>query len=100
MASTPRTDVGGMVYHAWNRGNAKGEIFVADKDYVAFENIITEAKLLLGMRIIAYVLMPNHWHFVLHPKNDGDLAKFFHWVTATHTKRWHAVRQSTGQGHI
>lgn len=100
MASIPRTDVGDMVYHAWNRGNAGGQLFVTDNDYHAFENLMVEAKILTGMRIIAYTLMPNHWHLVLYPREDGDLARFFQWITATHTKRWHAVRESAGQGHI
>ncbi len=100
MASVPRTDVGGLIYHAWNRGNARGTLFITDSDYFAFENLISEAKIITGMRIIAYTIMPNHWHFVLHPAKDGDLARFFHWLVATHTKRWHVVRKSTGQGHI
>jgi putative transposase len=52
------------------------------------------------MRILAYCLMPNHWHFVLWPREDGDLSNFMHLVTLTHTRRWHAHRQSTGTGHL
>jgi len=44
--------------------------------------------------------MPNHWHIVLHPKRDGDLAKYIGWLSNTHTKRWHASKQTTGQGHL
>ena len=28
------------------------------------------------MRLLAYCLMPNHWHPVLYPRADGDLSKF------------------------
>ena len=41
------------------------------------------------MRVLAYALMPNHFHLVLYPKNDGDLGKFMQWLTLTHTQRWH-----------
>ena len=27
-------------------------------------------------RILAYCVMPNHWHFVLRPKGDGELTRF------------------------
>lgn len=96
----PRVDVAGLVYHAYNRGNAGGTIFVTQKDYAAFEDIITAAKERTGMRILAYCLMPNHWHFVLHPQEDGLLAKFFQWATLTHTQRWQVVRGQVGSGHI
>jgi len=100
MGKVPRVDVKDLVYHAWNRGNASGKIFLTNKDYLAFENIIRFASIHIGMRILAYCIMPNHWHFVLQPREDGDLARFFQWLTLTHTQRWHAVRGSAGQGHI
>jgi len=44
--------------------------------------------------------MPNHWHFILYPEKDSDLNKFMHWVTLTHTQRWHAHYHSIGYGHL
>ena len=52
------------------------------------------------MRILAYCLMPNHWHLVLYPREDGDLARFLRRVTMTHTQRYHAKSQTVGYGHI
>jgi len=52
------------------------------------------------MRILAYGLMPNHWHLVLYPRADGDLAQFLRRVTMTHTQRYHAKSQTVGYGHI
>ena len=45
---------------------------------------------LVPMRILAYCLMPNHWHWVLHPRADGDLSRFLQRLTMTHTQRYHA----------
>jgi putative transposase len=42
------------------------------------------------MRVLAFCLMPNHWHMVLWPREDGQLSEFFRWLTHTHTMRWHA----------
>lgn len=52
------------------------------------------------MRILAYVLMPNHWHLVLHPKNDGDVARFMQWLGTTHTRRYHVKTKTIGRGHL
>ena len=29
-----------------------------------------------GMRLLAYTLMPSHWHLVLWPRRDGALSDF------------------------
>lgn len=100
MARATRTDVGGHVYHVLNRANAKTRIFESESDYQLFESILEEAKEKFGMRILAYCLMPNHWHLVLYTSQDGDLARFMSWVSNTHTQRWHASKGTTGQGHL
>jgi putative transposase len=44
--------------------------------------------------------MSNHWYLLLWPYGDGELSTFMHWVTMTHTQRWHAVHHSIGTGHL
>lgn len=75
-------------------------IFDDEGDYAAFETILEQAAERVDMRVIAYCLMPNHWHLVLWPRRDGDLSKFMGWLTLTHTQRWHAHRHTTGAGHV
>ena len=50
--------------------------------------------------MLAYCLMPNHWHMVLWPKKDGEMSEFLRWLTLTHSQRLHAHRHTTGYGHI
>ncbi len=95
-----RVDIGGYVYHVLNRANARAQIFDNDKDYQLFESILEEAKEKSNMRILAYSIMPNHWHLVLYTQNNGDLSVFMKWLSNTHTKRWHALKNTTGQGHL
>jgi putative transposase len=52
------------------------------------------------MRLLAYCVMPNHWHLVVWPREDGELSRFMAWLTLTHTHRWHAHRHSAGSGHV
>lgn len=95
-----RTARGGMVYHVLNRANARMTIFSKEEDYLAFERVLEEAVERTGMRLLSYCVMPNHWHLVLWPLEDGDLSSFTGWLTLTHTQRWHAHRGSTGSGHV
>jgi len=44
--------------------------------------------------------MPNHFHFVQWPCADDELSRFMAWLTGTHSKRWHAWRETAGTGHV
>jgi putative transposase len=93
--------LGGYVYRVLNRANGRLTIFQKDGDYAAFESILAEAlEHVPGMRLLAYCLMPNHWHLVLWPRRDGELSDFGHWLTLTHTQRWHAHYRHVGTGHL
>ncbi len=95
-----RTAVGGLVYHVLNRANARMRLFEKAGDYEAFEQVMAQARERVPMRILSYCLMPNHWHTVLWPREDGDLSEFVRWLTLTHTQRWHAHHHSAGSGHL
>lgn len=95
-----RVASGGYVYHALNRANAGLTLFEDDGDYLAFERILAEAVERTEIRLLSYCLMPNHWHIVLWPQEDGVLSQFVGWLTLTHTQRWHAHRHSAGSGHV
>jgi len=100
MPRIKRTNVGGYVYHVLNRANARVQIFDNDEDYKLFENILEEAIEKFNVKILAYCIMPNHFHLVLYPENEGDLSIFMGWVTNTHTRRWHTQKGTVGQGHL
>ena len=100
MPRITRTDVREEIYHVLNRANARVQIFNNDEDYQIFESILGEAIEKFDMRLLAYCIMPNHWHLVLYPKQDGDLARFMGWLSNTHTRRWHASKGTIGEGHL
>jgi putative transposase len=64
------------------------------------ERVLAEALAEHPTRLLAYGLMPNHWHFVLWPQQDGELTAFLRWLTNTHTMRWHAHYHTQGTGHL
>ena len=90
----------GYVYHVLNRANARMTIFEKDEDDEAFERVLAEAVERTKTRLLAYCLMPNHWHLMVWPQADGELSAFVGWLTLTHTQRWHAHRHSAGTGHV
>lgn len=95
-----RTDIAGQIYHVLNRANARVQIFDNIEDYELFENILEEAVHRFEMRLLVYCIMPNHWHLVVYPRQDGDLSRFMSWLSNAHTRRWHIQKQTVGQGHL
>jgi len=100
MGRPKRAADGGLVYHVLNRANARMTIFEKADDYAAFLRVLEAAVARTQTRLLAYCVMPNHWHLVVWPRQDGELSRFTGWLTLTHTQRWHAHRQSIGSGHV
>jgi putative transposase len=100
MPRAPRVDVGDQVYHVINRANGRLTIFHTPEEYRHFEALLTDAVKRTDMRLLAYALMPNHWHLVLYSRNDGDVSTFMQWLTLTHTQQYRAKTGTIGFGHI
>src|SRR3989344_586902 len=100
MGRAPRVDVGNLVYHVLNRANYRSTIFSTANEYRHFEDLLAEAVRRYHMRLLAYVLMPNHWHLVLYPRSDGDVSLFMQWLTLTHTQQYHVYTKTIGHCHI
>ncbi len=100
MPRKARVTPGGMIFHVLNRGVGRRRLFDKDADYTAFERIIAETLEKLPMRICGYCLMPNHWHFVMWPEGDEDLALFMQRLSVTHVTRWQKHRHVVGEGHL
>lgn len=55
----------GNLYHIYNQGNNKEQIFLCDEDYLIFIRLIR--KLISPhAEILAYCLMPNHFHLMIY----------------------------------
>lgn len=96
MARTARASVGNVCYHVINRGNGRATVFHADGDYAAFEELLGQATARLPMRLLAYSLMPDHFHLVLWPRRDGDLSRWMQWLLTAHVRRYHRVHGTSG----
>ena len=100
MAGHGRIDRGGIAYHELNRRVGRLPRFEKDEDYAGFEKALDQAHAGSPMRLIAYCLMPNHWHLVLWPARDGQLSTYMLWPTTTHMRCRHAHRGTRGAGPV
>ena len=97
MPRTARAAKAGWCYHVVNRANQKAEIFRGPGDFCAFIGLIVEAQLRIDLEILAACLMPNHFHLVVRPRGDSDLARWMHWLLTTHVRRFHGRRGTNGR---
>ena len=98
MPRTARASVGGMWYHALNRGNRREAVFHKPDDYDAFVEAMIDARARLPIDLLGYCLMPNHFHLLLRTNHDGDLGRFMQWLLTAHARRYH--RQYGTSGHV
>jgi putative transposase len=89
MPRTARASIGGHFYHVINRGNARNTVFHNHNDYQDFIRLLGNACERLPLDVLAFCLMPNHFHLVLHPYQDGDLSRWMQWLMTSHVRRHH-----------
>lgn len=90
----------GYVYHVGNRGSRKGPLFDSPADFDSFKELVATARDLHPVRILAYCLMFNHWHFLLWPTEDGALSRFMHWLTGRHALLRRRNTKTVGEGAV
>jgi len=64
-------------YHIFNRGRNKEKIFFNEGNYFYLLKNIRSTYQKYGVNIIAYCLMPNHFHFLLQQITDRPL---YRWI--------------------
>ena len=112
----------GSIYHVYNRGVEKRLLFLSDQDYnrfihnlAVFNNIKPalnsgrESKISIGKKgiksikqskplvdILAFCLMPNHFHLLLRQKEDGGISKFMNKIGVGYANYFNLKYQRVG----
>lgn len=60
------------LYHIFNHANGNNRLFHEDDDYKLFVNLLTKYYSKTKNNVLAYCLMPNHYHLLLQI-NDKEL---------------------------
>jgi len=100
MPRQARIAPGGVIYHVLNRAAARQQLFGKVGDYAAFVRVLAQTVQTTQMQVCGFCLMPNHWHLVLWPRRDGELARFMQRLTITHVRRWVEHRRRVGYGSV
>jgi len=87
MARSIRIEFPGAFYHVLARGNRRDAIFLDDEDRRYFLKVLSEACGKTGWRIHAWVLMNNHYHFLLETP-EANLVEGMKWMQNTYTRRF------------
>jgi REP element-mobilizing transposase RayT len=63
----------GHYYHIYNRGVDRGDIFLSTENYAYFLRLLKKNSARYAVGVVAYCLLPNHYHLLLKPTVDNNL---------------------------
>ena len=90
----------GTAFHVINRAVRCARIFETASDYQAFLKAAQDGLARYPVRVVAYCVMPTHWHFVVLCDRIPHVSRWMHWLAGTHAARWHAAHGTRGTGHL
>lgn len=88
--------VAGNIYHIYNRGVNKMQIFVNPGNYTYLLRKVKQLLTELPITILAYCLMPTHYHFVLRQDGDIPISTFIQRLFQTYTQAFNKQQKRKG----
>ena len=82
-------------YHVMNRGRRGEPVFNSKDDYECFIAILHEALELFALRVSAYCLMQNHYHFLVQTP-DANLDRCMRHINGVYTQRYNSAHGLDG----
>lgn len=98
MARRARRLQAGGCYHVHNRGALRRTLFATPADWPLFIGALRDVRRQQPIELLAWCLMPNHWHLLVRQQDACALPRFMRWLTLAHSHRWQALHGRTGQG--
>jgi putative transposase len=86
----------GHYYHVYNRGANRQIIFANGDNYQFLLRRAREYLPHYSIRVVAYVLMPNHYHFLIGVDEDGALSSFFQRLFNSYSQAFNVQQSRTG----
>jgi REP-associated tyrosine transposase len=88
--------ISGQYYHIYNRGVEKRAIFACEENYRFLLRRIKEFLPDYSVTIIAYCLMPNHYHFLVRADEDGGISPFLQRLFNSYTQAFNQQEKRSG----
>jgi putative transposase len=97
MARPLRIEFPGAIYHVTSRGDRREAIFEDDEDRYSFLAVVAHAMQRFDAVVLAYCLMDNHYHFVLHTRL-ANLSQLMRQLNGVYTQAYN--RRHNKVGHL
>jgi putative transposase len=86
----------GEYYHVYNRGCNREDIFREEDNYSYLERLIGESLKKCQVSMVAYCLMPNHFHFLMRQESEVAISEVIHEVFNRYVKAFNKRYGRTG----
>ncbi len=96
MARLPRIVIPNQPLHIIHRGNNRQDIFASEEDMIRIKEDIKLALSKTPCRLHAYVIMSNHLHLLVTPRDKESLAVFMQCLSNRYVRYYNAKHQRTG----
>lgn len=95
MARPLRIEFSGAVYHVTSRGDRREAIFEDDADRGYFLGVLGQAAERFDAQVLAYCLMGNHYHLVLHTRR-ANLSLLMRHLNGVYTQAYNRRHRIVG----
>jgi len=95
MSRPLRLSFPGAVYHVMSRGNARGLVFLDERDFERFLGVLKATFSRFGIACYAFCLMPNHYHLVLMTR-EANLSAAIKHLNGIYAQWWNYRHQRCG----
>lgn len=96
MARLARTVVPDIPHHVTQRGNGRAQTFFSDLDYERYLDLLSRHCRAAEVSVWAWVLMPNHVHLIVTPRDSDGLRRALSKVHRAYAGHVHARLDRTG----
>ncbi len=86
----------GHYYHIYNRGAGRQSIFIEDRNYLYLLSLFKQVTLECNVSVIAYCLLPNHYHWLLRQDGDTPVRNVPKRVFGSYTQAFNKTYQHSG----
>ena len=95
MSRPLRIEFPGAIYHVTSRGDRREPIFEDDTDRAALLGVVEEGMRRYDEQMLAYCLMGNHYHFVLHTR-QANLSRLMRHLNGVYTQAYNHRHRKVG----
>ena len=86
----------GGIYHIYNRGANRNSIFVEEGNYIYVLQKMRQYSEKYDISILAYALLPNHYHFLLWQKGEHPARYLPQYTFNAYTKAFNKRYEHSG----